>query len=167
MTVTLQEITAWQDTPLRWKQWVDGSDQLIKGFLEAEDAVEAGRVVERCRVTQFEAEVWNSLNQADPSERKALCRAAFLTFEQGNMEGQSRSEQECGSFVARGPGEDEGSEGRKVKYEGLNGRKVGTGSIWHVSGPLDCERVDAWYRYVCRHFVLHKSCRTCIMSVVI
>ena len=77
MTVTLQEITAWQDTQLRWKQWVDGSDQLIKVFLEPEDAVEAGRVVERCRLTQFEAEVWNSLNQADPSERKALCKAAF------------------------------------------------------------------------------------------
>ena len=65
------------------------------------------------------------------------------------MEGQSRSEQECASFVASVPGDDEGSEGRKVKDEGLNGRKVGTGSIWHVSGPLDCERVGVWYRYVC------------------
>ena len=55
----------------------DGSDQMIKGFLETKDAEDAGLVVERCRLTQFEAEVWNSLNQADPSERKALCKAAF------------------------------------------------------------------------------------------
>ena len=49
----------------------------MKGFLTAKDGEEAGRVVERCRLTQFEAEIWNALNQTDPNERKGLCKAAM------------------------------------------------------------------------------------------
>ena len=46
------------------------------------ESVAAGEVVERCRLTQFEAELWNAFHTAkDPKTQKALVDSALKALQ--------------------------------------------------------------------------------------
>ena len=77
---TQQAITTWQDQQVRWNQWVGATDMAT--LLGPHDSVAAGEVVERCRFTQFEAEVCNAFNALkDPKSQRPLVDSALKSLQ--------------------------------------------------------------------------------------
>ena len=65
---------------MRWKQCVSAKDMAT--LLLPNDSVAAGNVVERCRLTQFEAELWNAFHAfKDPKTQRQLVDSALKTLQ--------------------------------------------------------------------------------------